>query len=609
VNQRPTLGIDSETINDKAGFARLVLIACSDGTYIEPAPGEDRIPTLAALEYIVSRDGELWTFFGDYDINFWLADLPFRALDRLRRTNRVRWRKWQIEHIPRRTFTVKDRLTGRFARIYDAWPFAQSNFVSWLRAWKLASETEIARIQAMKERRAEFARVSKAQILKYTQAEVRYIAAGAETLKERIRSSGYTPGLWLGPGAVASVAMKRAKVKDFMPDISDKRHQHARELAELAYFGGRIETAAVGLVNRKVYAYDIRSAYPAATVALPCLRHAKPAALTAREFLLLAAPANPPALVRIRWELPAGSTWGPFPVRTKTTLRYPTRGEGWFWWREAAAGKWLVENAGGSAEIRAAVAYDVRCDCQPFAWLEDLYNERAARKAAGDPSEYALKLILNSVYGKLAQRVGARPFYCPEWAGMITSATRARLLEVLAAHGDAVLIAATDGVFSTRKLPIESRGLGGWELAGTYKRADIWQPGFYVLDGTRAKTRGFRSFEIDARQFRKAWRENFTHARVEVERTRVVGYRLATSQNRLHDMCRWSTIPAEVAFSPYPRRELLDGVSQGAGIVKRGGELYFRTRAPEGAKNEVDAPDRTILDYADDGEPQGFDRG
>lgn len=81
--------------------------------------------------------------------------------------------------------------------------------------------------------------------------------------------------------------------------------------------------------------------------------------------------------------------------------------------------------------------------------------------------------VRNSLYGKTAQQVGARNGQPPayhqiEWAGYITSSTRARLLEAAKTNPHAIIGFATDGIFSTEPLDIEiskDKTLGAWSLS------------------------------------------------------------------------------------------------------------------------------------------------
>jgi hypothetical protein len=93
--------------------------------------------------------------------------------------------------------------------------------------------------------------------------------------------------------------------------------------------------------------------------------------------------------------------------------------------------------------------------------IDRVNKERSARGESELPYEYdimekVLKLILNSVYGKLAQYVGsadkvpkcANPYY----AAAITAYCRRRLLEAALIDPRAIVFFATDGIMATRPL-------------------------------------------------------------------------------------------------------------------------------------------------------------
>lgn len=537
------IAIDSETVTDEDGSGRLILIAASDYSYIE---GHD-IRTDEALEYFVSRPGELWSFYGDYDINYWLRDLDHNALDRLRLENYTAWKHWRIRHIPRRSFEVWNKQTGAYARMYDVFPFVQCSYVKWLEDWQLAPREVIDRIYLMKQRREDFSHESAEDIRAYTFDEVEYMAKGVRLLKRRVLASGYAPNQWLGPGAVAATALRRHKVKDYYGDIESEEQY----VADLAYYGGRVEISAVGLVPGPVYSYDINSAYPAAAAALPCL------ACNKWDWVQEWPDPEDIALVEIAWSSPNyPERWGPLPYRDAPglTLKYPAQGAGWYWWHEVYP--WLERY---DFRLRDAAILRQRCQHKPMKWLADLYHERQELKAKGDPAEYAYKLILNSCYGKLAQRVGSKPFLNPIWAGIITSKTRAMLGEILAQYPDDIYTVATDGILSRRPLDLDfGKGLGQWSLDATYEWADIWQPGFYFLpdveDGYIARTRGFTVYEVELNDFRIAWERVGPLAYVEVPRRRSLGYRLAAFQGRTEQLGEWKEEYSKLKFWPWPRR-------------------------------------------------------
>ena len=137
---------------------------------------------------------------------------------------------------------------------------------------------------------------------------------------------------------------------------------------------------------------------------------------------------------------------------------------------------------------------------RPFAWVQDLFNYRLKllEENKDDVRAYIIKLALNSLYGKFAQRVGERgnppKFAAPVFAAAITAATRRKLSEAALTRPDDIIAFATDGVYSTKTLDVyvpDTKTLGLWE------KKVLKEGGVFVLAGVnstgkdKGKTRGF----------------------------------------------------------------------------------------------------------------------
>jgi hypothetical protein len=121
-----------------------------------------------------------------------------------------------------------------------------------------------------------------------------------------------------------------------------------------------------------------------------------------------------------------------------------------------------------------------------------MFNKRRQWQKEGNQGEYALKLGLNSLYGKMAQRVGwnkktgeAPRWHQLEWAGWVTSYTRAKLYKMMLQLGlDSIVAVETDGIYSTRNpsdIGVTSgNGLGEWKLS-TYSDVVYIQSGLAWL--------------------------------------------------------------------------------------------------------------------------------
>src|SRR5581483_11037268 len=145
--------------------------------------------------------------------------------------------------------------------------------------------------------------------------------------------------------------------------------------------------------------------------------------------------------------------------------------------------------------------------------VKDFYRLRRELKKKGDAAEYAYKLALNSLYGKLAQGTGyagkTPAFQSYAWAGAITSWTRARLLEMMGEAPDDVIFTATDAVaFTADPGFADSPELGGLERK-EWQRLFVAQSGIYhAVDETGtelARSRGFFVRDLDFDVMRAIW--------------------------------------------------------------------------------------------------------
>src|SRR5437660_9483876 len=87
---------------------------------------------------------------------------------------------------------------------------------------------------------------------------------------------------------------------------------------------------------------------------------------------------------------------------------------------------------------------------KPFSFIPDVYAYRQQLIQEGSGAEKALKLAINSLYGKTAQSVGYStdrnrgkpPYHNMVVAGMTTSKTRAKLMEAAMQKPDSVIMLA-----------------------------------------------------------------------------------------------------------------------------------------------------------------------
>jgi hypothetical protein len=480
------------TIKDAERPHRFTLLATND----KHIHNGDGIPTVDALRFLIAERPKalnIWYYF-DYDVNCILRDVPLRAtrersgsLEELAKTSYTLWHGYHIHYIPNKIFHVT---RGRTFESYDLSGYFQKSFVKACQSFGL----DTSLIERGKEERKNFHAWPLADIIAYNQSELDLLTELATQLRKRLVYHA-PKRLWYGPGAVAAQYMKRKKL-DNAPDWTNEM----KDAILRAYFGGRIDSRVIGEVT-PCYAYDIVSAYPYAITHIPqttgwvYAEHKR-------------TPLHPFGLYHIAWDVETEIEWGPFPWRSREGhILYPLRGEGWYYGIEASAAQRLYRkgiNILEGWEPQTTGEYPLRKS------VHDIFETRKKAQRAGDPSELGYKLILNSMYGKFAQKTSqgrfARqsdeikrpPFQNYVWAGFTTAFTRAMLLDAIRQDPANVICTATDSVFCKR--PVLGTSPGGEEL-GTWKYEGkaptlIVMPGVYARisdDGTadKYKQRGF----------------------------------------------------------------------------------------------------------------------
>jgi DNA polymerase family B len=481
---RPFVAIDGEGLH-KSGDSRYVLLAAQNS---EPLFKREGLGTKECLDYLLSlnqgrRNGVrpifVWFAF-DYDVNMILGDLPLKgergSIQQLRAENHTWWNDYKITYIPRKILKVKHE--DRRFHSTDIFTFYQCSFEKALQDWDIEVPEIITRGKAA---RQNFWNWSEEDITAYNDAELQLMSILAERLREAVRPLSLPIRSWHGPGALAGSWLSKHKAKRYKGELPEEVHNAATR----AYFGGRIDVQGYGIIE-PVYHYDIVSAYPSAIRYLPDLSN-----LAWKNAEGERPPTSAGVYVsRVRWKTQE-TKWSPFPWRSHNgSIRYPSAGEGWYWQSEIEA---CLDRFGPDSLEFLETWYtdgDIR---YPFKdAVEEAFEYRKELKAKGLSSHIAVKLILNSLYGKFAQTVGRAQYYSPVWAGLITSHTRAELMRQLS---DSVVCVMTDSIWTKSPLSVDtSATLGTWEEqaegtlilagAGLYEahKQDgtkiVWQRGF-----------------------------------------------------------------------------------------------------------------------------------
>jgi hypothetical protein len=257
---------------------------------------------------------------------------------------------------------------------------------------------------------------------------------------------------------------------------------------------------------------------------------------------------------------------GGLPVRSKEGhLYWPRQGAGVYWSCEIAS----AEKLGAKISYKSGWKYNRQCECEPFDWVEKLFEYRRSIGSSGPG--YPIKLGINSLYGKLAQRKGNGAYCNMVWAGLITALTRSKLNAAIAENPQRIVMVATDAVYSLDPLPGLDCGerLGQWEgaeLEGLF----IVQPGLYWCPAKRKrKSRGLsgkffeepgltESFETGWERFRQienAKSETLEFPQISVPVPGFIGLKLAIARNKPDLAGTWVKDQRTISFDYRNKRQ------------------------------------------------------
>lgn len=430
-------------------------------------------------------------------------------------------RRFYLEHRPN-----GDRYEGwRRVDVHDTGSAFVGGLLKVISDWNPElTEAQKAIIEWGKQRRTETFELDEIdKIIEYSEAECVAHARVCRILLNLIKDAAHVTiqeRELFGSGAIAGAALKYYKApsrygRGQIPG-SDLSFE---EIGQMTYFGGMIETPVVGLIKGMVDEVDINSAYPHKMTMMPCMREGcgtwcEGTALPPEDVLI--------GHVEAKWFIEEGVTsTPPFIVRRKggrvgmpRMMDKPT----WVPMVECRAaverfGLWDTKAQTGIRVLKV-LYWEPDCQCEnshPFKFQQDLYNARLEYKSKmkgvekGSPEwwnlsckEKAIKLVINSIYGKLAQQDPMPGKYTNlHLASYITGATRAQVRRETWARedqGGTVVYQHTDSVLSIGGNPQDGgKALGAWGMEKQSKDFLIVQPGLATaLGGGKQASRGCR---------------------------------------------------------------------------------------------------------------------
>jgi hypothetical protein len=394
--------------------------------------------------------------------------------------------------------------------IEDFAPFFASSFVKAYQTLfpKPTDPENWAIVEQGKLDRADMLYDDMAKVQRYWRAEIIALQELAFEFRRLMFNGDFMLNRWHGPGALAEYIRRNydlikheygGKEENLPPEV----HTASRG----AFFGGRFEQFQVGYIRGPIYSYDVNSAYPHAFCQIPSLseggfwqRLGPIDTNTWRHDHRLRTSFS---VYHVRWKgegtpghILQNRVIQPLPHRgLRDQITYPQFTSGWYWGPEVAMAMKMAQMIpGAECEITDGWTWNPLEETYP--WndvLNTMYQRRRVLKDNNNPTQMAFKLGPNSMYGKMAQRIGGKDkapsSHTLPIAGYITSRCRAMVMMLMmCCNQDKVISVETDGVFTTTPpdklrypewFPL-SKELGEWDLK-EYDAMVLLQNGVYLL--------------------------------------------------------------------------------------------------------------------------------
>jgi hypothetical protein len=548
---RPIVALDGEGVTIH-GDHKYILLQSSTGKTLFNANG---ITTQEAFNWLVDLSEDypnaLFVSFGfGYDINKILKDLRPTMIKTLRRNEyllvgdfRVWWRSNKFFGVGKETNTT----------VWDLRSFFRGSFIAACQEF-LGGVPEV--IATGKANRSGFKLEDLETIKEYNSKELELMVLLAERIRHKLDDLGIRLNRFDGSGSIAAAIMRAQQVKEHIPEPDEL----VKKLSAAAFIGGRIECIQYGHSTRGGYQYDMRAAYPWAMTQLPSFNGTwKHHATDPGQ--------RPFTLYSVKWSgwsdpvLPA-----PLPFRTSSgAIVFPAKGRGLVWSPE-------VENLRGMGA--ETIHYEIveawefvpnDTEMRPWSFMSDLYDKRQQLEADGNKGAASiLKLGTNSIWGKLAQRVGhddtkAPGFHHLAAAGLVTSIVRAEVYRLAMTDLENVIAIETDAVVTRTRLKnwkaISGPSMGQWKETrfGSLTYCNTGLAFAEMSDGTKImRTAGIRRGDLSVEMVLDA---GAAGARtVQVIREHFIGSAECEFTRSWKDFGQWKTITDQVSIRPTGKR-------------------------------------------------------
>jgi len=527
------VGLDTETVDGRA-----VLICTPDRECFPSGWGE--------VWQFLQEHTDYVTFNVSYDARAILAYLSGKALLALREGRTATYRGWTIVYVPRKRLSITKG--NRTVNFWDVYPYFESSLDDAANKWLGARKLRIPKAW-LRDMSKPLARPrDRAKVVKYCKRDAGLTQGLWELVAEQYEGLGIDPYRAASPASLATRAFpdsyKHGDVPGFVQGIFRK-----------SYYGGRTEIYMRGNVGR-AFCYDIHSAYPSALASMTDPACTEP--VRCEPGQKCARPGAAYGSYKTRVWIPPETHIGPVPFRpARGPLIYPAGVlTTWITKPELA----LLETCGFRHEILDGL--ELLLTQAPRPLFPDIVKYYKMRREVPAVS-HAVKKTLNSIYGKLAEtrniNVPVRNKRPPRnarmvngklcvkteiptkhthfaVAGAITGEIRVRLYQAMLTKPRAIVAVHTDGIVSTRKLPIETGdALGDWGLEHVPDQAIVIGCGVYLYKTGSKWTERTRGLHLD-RSMRELRRCSSSYGRFRLRHANTLADAARTGWQTLNRM-------------------------------------------------------------------------
>jgi hypothetical protein len=463
----PVYGFDTETID---GYCKL--IACSDQSYCEPKTIFDILKFLTKANYRESIN-LFWNI--DYDFFAIIKYLDESLIESVYHYRKVKIGEYQIKWIPRKAFEIrKDKKVWKF---FDLWQFYRMSLneasKKYLGDQKI--EVEIDRFDDLR-----YWEENKEKIIRYCIKDAELTAKLGLLLQEKLNKINVS---FEQPYSCGAIAIKH--FSQWYQPIPFKPTEW-NFYAFLSYFGGRFEITKRGYVP-KVYQYDINSAYPYQIANLIDLRYGQ--WVKSKDVIETAEYGFCKIIIRDMKD----TYVEPFCYRSKDGLVFYPKYENVLHFCTLHELLYAEKHYKLDYDIIDGWYFIPEKYVYPFKDIQNIYEERRKIKKVDPVMQLVLKLIMNSLYGKFAERntissIAKNPYdydmsvfngedvikikkikkvgklFNPVYASYITAKTRLQCLDLARKVKKHCVAMFTDCVVTTKKLDLDSTKLGEWSF-------------------------------------------------------------------------------------------------------------------------------------------------